>query len=195
MKLQSLQCNHCGAEVEVSATTKFATCAHCGSRLTVVRTASSTYTELAEKVDQLHERVQRHFDRFDRHSELEELDRRWALELESYMVAAKDGARHLPTRQESVVSGIVVAMFGVFWTVLALGMTGGAAMAFGGVGGGLSPFAVIPCAFPAFGLLFIGLGIYQSMNAYEKATRYEQAKRRYEAERRRLLASKNDEAT
>jgi DNA-directed RNA polymerase subunit RPC12/RpoP len=194
MQLQSLQCNHCGADVEVSPTTKFATCGHCGSRLAVVRTASSTYTELAEKVDQLSDRMQQHLDRLDRRSELEELDRRWALERENYMVSNKHGAKHIPTRSESAIAGTLVTVFGVFWTVMALGIGGGIGFAFGGFGNGRSPIALIPCIFPAFGVLIIGMGIYQSMNAYDKASRYERAKSRYEAERRRLMASRDDEA-
>ena len=191
MQIESLQCNHCGAEIEVSPTTRFATCSHCGSKLAVVRTASAAYTELAEQVSQLSDRVREHLDRSEIRDTLADLDRQWDREKESFMIANKHGAKHIPTRSESAIAGTVVTIFGVFWTILALGISGAGAGMLGE--GGFGPFALVPCIFPAFGILFIGLGIYQSMNAYDKATRYERAKSNYESRRRKLRLERDEE--
>lgn len=190
MQLEPLQCNHCGADIEVSPDTRFATCGHCGSKLAIVRTASSAYTELAEKMTELSDRMHDHFKRADRREELEDAEREWNREREKYMVSNKQGIKHIPTRTESAIAGTVVTIFGLFWTVMALGITSG----FGSLGGsGLSPFGWVPCVFPAFGVLFIVLGIYQSVSAYDKASRYERAEAEYERRRRDLLTESEKE--
>lgn len=192
MKTESLQCNNCGAEIEVSSSTRFATCGHCGSKLAVVRTASAAYTELADKVSELSDRVQTHLVRTEQRNALAQLDREWEMDRENYMIATKHGGKHIPTRSESAIAGTVITIFGVFWTIMALGITGMGAAMMGGPGGPPGVFALIPCVFPAFGVLFIVLGIYQSMSAYDKATRYESAKARYEARRRQLQSERED---
>lgn len=45
MSTSALNCNHCGATLEVGPGTKFVTCRHCGTRLLVVQTATSLCTE------------------------------------------------------------------------------------------------------------------------------------------------------
>jgi hypothetical protein len=186
MKLESLQCNKCGAEIEVSADTRFATCAHCGSKLAVVRTASAAYTELAEKMAELSDHMRDHLQRADRRDALEDLEREWNREKESYMVTGKHGVRHIPTRTQSAIAGIVITIFGVFWTLMALGITGGL------FGAGPGPFGLIGCLFPAFGVLFIVLGVYRSLSAYDKASRYERAEATYLQRRQALLAELED---
>jgi predicted phage tail protein len=187
MKLESLQCNNCGADIEVSAQTRFATCAHCGSKLAVVRTASAAYTELADKMSELSDRMRDHIQRTDRRGALEDLQREWEREREKYMVSSKHGVRHIPTRTESAIAGTVVTIFGAFWTLMALGITGGMRAV-----GGPGVFGLVGCLFPAFGVLFIGLGIYQSFSAYDKAGRYERAEAEYQKRRQALLADLDD---
>ena len=190
MKLESLQCNNCGADIEVSSETRFATCAHCGSKLTVVRTASAAYTELADKVAELSDRMRDHIQRTDQRSAVEDLDRQWNQEREHYMVTSNNGAKHIPTRTESAIAGTVVTVFGAIWTLVALGMAG----VFGGVIAGFGGlFGWIPFLFPAFGVLFIALGIYQSFSAYDKARRYEEAEAAYQKRRQALLAQRDQD--
>ena len=189
MKLEPLQCNHCGADIEVSPDTRFATCAHCGSKLVIVRTPSSAYTELAEKMTELSDRMHDHLKRANRRDELEDVEREWNREREKYMVANKQGIKHIPTRTESAIGGTVITIFGLFWTVMALGITS----RFSGFGpNGFSPLGLVPYVFPAFGVLFIVLGIYQSVSAYNKASRYERAEAAYERRRRDLTKSEQE---
>lgn len=48
MQTWALNCNECGAPLEVAAGTKFVTCRQCGTRLTVVQTTTSLFTEIQE---------------------------------------------------------------------------------------------------------------------------------------------------
>ncbi|ANB60210.1 zinc-ribbon domain protein [Anoxybacillus amylolyticus] len=58
---------------------------------------------------------------------------------------------------QGVAGSIVAIVFGVFWTVMAFSITNE------------SPFPVTK-VFPFFGLIFIGLGIFQAIYHYKNAT-------------------------
>jgi hypothetical protein len=123
--------------------------------------------------------LNRHLEHVRRETELARLDREWAMERESFLVAGKYGRRYLPTEGGSIATGIVVVVFGLFWTAMASGITGmGAGAGFGGVFG----------LFPLFGLLFIGVGVAASVGGYRKAQAYRAAEARYRERRERLLS-------
>ncbi len=63
-----------------------------------------------------------------------------------------------PSRQSAVASAASV-IFGIFWTIAAASMTWG-------MGG----FGVIGIIFPLFGLVFVGLGIYNTIYHARNAT-------------------------
>ena len=44
----SVNCNHCGAPLEVPQGTHFVTCQHCGARLQIHMNGGVVYTELLE---------------------------------------------------------------------------------------------------------------------------------------------------
>ena len=50
-KILGVNCNHCGATLEVDAQTRFVTCGYCHSRLAIQRTGSSVFTEVLEKFE------------------------------------------------------------------------------------------------------------------------------------------------
>ena len=41
MNAETLNCNNCGAPINVPAAAKYATCAHCGTQLAIRRTDSA----------------------------------------------------------------------------------------------------------------------------------------------------------
>ena len=45
MEAEAVDCNNCGAPLEVLESTNFATCNHCGSRLRILREASATFSQ------------------------------------------------------------------------------------------------------------------------------------------------------
>lgn len=75
MKVTSLACNNCGAPLEVAETTKFATCTHCGSRLSITHTGSAAYTEVLAQIGQHTEQMSDDLAAIRLHNELERLDR------------------------------------------------------------------------------------------------------------------------
>ncbi len=77
MKLESINCNHCGAPLEVSEAANFVTCHHCDAQLAIKRTSSASFTEeiaeLAESTSRLNEQLAQ----IAYQNELERLDRDW----------------------------------------------------------------------------------------------------------------------
>lgn len=171
MQLEKLVCNSCGAPLQVPSSAKFVTCAHCSSQLQIRRTESATYTELladlAEKTEELSERI----DDLAANSELNAIDSKWRIERESLMVRDNHGNSHVPTKGSSMVAGIIVTLFGCFWTVMAISITSSAPS--------VGSFGIAKVVFPAFGVILIACGIYNSMSNFKKAAKYERAERRY----------------
>ena len=106
-------------------------------------------------------------------TEIAELDREWELERENYQVVGKYGRRYTPSKSSSVIQGMVITGFGLFWTALAFTITGRTSF-------GLARL------FPLFGIVFIVLGIGSSIRAYGKAQQYEEVQERYRQRRRDL---------
>jgi hypothetical protein len=104
-------------------------------------------------------------------TELARLDREWQMERERYMVSGRYGSKHVPSEGSSALMGIAVVGFGIFWTIMAASM--GA-----------------PMFFPLFGVFFIGMGFFQSVNSYTKAGQYKQALKVYEERRAELIAQR-----
>ncbi|HEY0734860.1 MAG TPA: SHOCT domain-containing protein [Herpetosiphonaceae bacterium] len=102
-------------------------------------------------------------------NEINQLDRDWDRERETYMVRGRYGSRYIPSEGTSLLGGIAIVGFGLFWTISTLEM--GA-----------------PGFFPLFGVIFIIFGAVTSFISYGKAGAYKEAEQRYQ-ERRRQLAS------
>ncbi|WP_425398458.1 hypothetical protein [Aeoliella sp.] len=120
-----------------------------------------------------------HLEEIQMQNAVTQLDREWELERENYMVANKYGVRRMPTKAGSAFGGLMLAGFGVFWTIMAAGIAGGAP---GGIG----------FVFPLFGVLFIVFGVGASIHAFSKADAYNKAQRRYRRRRQDLLGNVSD---
>jgi len=100
-------------------------------------------------------------------NELNRIDREWEIEKEKYMVADKHGRRHIPTPGAGIATAAIGGVFGLFWTIMAFGITSGAPDE--------GPFQIAKVFFPLFGVVFtvgsIGYGVYvtQKANAYNEA--------------------------
>jgi len=168
--LQPLACNHCGAALEVEASTRFVTCAYCGSRLEVHRTGNSAYTSVLDAIDQRTQQIAENVEIIKIQNQLEQLDRQWQMQRDSLMVRNKDGTSTEPTvigNAIVIVMGLFAMGFAIFWMVMAFSM--GA-----------------PFPFPCFGLIFlivVPLGIFSQL---QKSKRFEQSRASYEEERQRL---------
>jgi DNA-directed RNA polymerase subunit RPC12/RpoP len=173
VEITSVNCNNCGAPLEVAPGTNFVTCQHCGSRLAVKRTGSSAYTELLEKLDQKTDVMAEQLAELVRQNEVERIDREWEQERQQYMISGKDGHKHEPNAVGGVVMAVVMSGFGLFWMI-------GAAS------------AGAPGPFPLFGLLFIGAAIFFGYKSVTASTQLADAKARYERRRRAAQAGKKD---
>ena len=111
-------------------------------------------------------------------NEVARLDREWELDRGRYLITGRYGNRYLPSKGMSVLGGVVIAAFGIFWTVMAASEVGG----FGGA------FAL----FPLFGVLFVLAGVGMSIYSYSRAGRYEEAYQAYQRRRARLLAGRDE---
>jgi hypothetical protein len=125
-------------------------------------------------------------------NELAQLDREWEIEREKYMVADRYGRRHIPTTAGSAFGGFLVVGFGIIWTVIAFIMAVSGSEFLSNHPMASPAEAMIPWAFPCFGVLFIIVGAVMSVNAHSKAQEYERAHAAYQRRRRELLARRDD---
>jgi len=75
MELESLNCDHCGAPLEISLTANYVKCNHCGSQLAVRRSATATFTEKVEQLAETTEQLAEQVSDLTRQSKLTELER------------------------------------------------------------------------------------------------------------------------
>lgn len=108
-------------------------------------------------------------------NELERLDREWQIEREKYMVADKYGRRHVPTVGGGIAGAAFIGVFGVFWTVMAFAITGGAP--------DFGPFVIAKVFFPLFGVAFTVFGVYLGIHSARKAEEYNRALAAYQRRR------------
>jgi len=181
MQVDSLNCNHCGAPLSVPATTNYATCKHCGAKLVVRRTDSATYTELTEAIAKPLDQMADSLGKIAHEQELERIDREWEMERAQYLVEDNKGSREIPRRGTAFLGGLMVAGFGLLWTVMAFSITSGPG--FGAYGNDFGPAGNIGNCFPLFGILFIAAGVLAAIMSYQKAGAYEQAQQRYQQRR------------
>lgn len=166
MKLVTLACNSCGAPITVPESTKYLTCTHCGSQLSIQRGGGAAYTAVLEQIDERTSRMEETLDEMRRYDEVAAIDREWELEREQFMVEGKDGARRLPSSGSAVVGAIGAVAFGVFWFWITADAPG-------------------PPGVGIVGFLFAGIGVVSACVSHSKTEAYRQAHREYRARRER----------
>lgn len=168
MRLVSLNCNQCGAPLEVPEKVQFVTCGYCSARLSIQRSGGAVYSQALDVVEKRTEQIADDLETIKLQSELASLDRQWMLDRDKYKVTGSDGEYSVPSQAGSIVGVIVVAGFGLFWTVTAVSMAA-------------------PIFFPLFGIVFVILAIIGGISSLNKAAAYQDSHRIYEARRRSLL--------
>jgi hypothetical protein len=168
MRLVSLNCNQCGAPLEVPETIQFVTCVYCSARLSIQRSGSVIYSEALDKIEKRTERISEDLETIKLQNELESLDRQWMLDRDRYQVKGQDGHFSVPGRAGIIVGMVLAAGFGVFWTVTAVSM--GA-----------------PGHFPLFGIVFVIMAIVGGIAGLNKAESYQRNRKSYEGQRKLLL--------
>ncbi|MCC9598965.1 hypothetical protein LOC67_00225 [Stieleria sp. JC731] len=177
MKVIPLNCNHCGAPLEVAAKARFVTCSFCNARLSIQQTGSSYSTEVLDDIRETTQQIARDVQQLKSNSAIEQLDHKWERQRGRHLVSDKHGRQHLPSKAGAIFGGGLIVAFGIFWMIMAFGISSaGRAMGAPGVFG----------IFPLFGLIFIAAGIFNVFRIVQKADEYQRDHDDYLRERREL---------
>lgn len=120
MEMVALNCNSCGASLEVGPGTNFVTCAHCGARLAVKRTGTSSYTELLESIDRKTDAIAAQLAEISHQNELERIDQEWEQERQKFVAKDQNGTEFGPSAGAGAFAAVAVGVFGVFLMGLAV---------------------------------------------------------------------------
>ncbi len=86
MRTESLNCNNCGAPLEVPETAHFAKCNHCTTQLAIHRTDTATYTEKLAEVTQRADRLADELALLAYRNDLANIDRAWERDRQKMML-------------------------------------------------------------------------------------------------------------
>ncbi|MCD0461922.1 hypothetical protein [Roseiconus lacunae] len=178
MKVIPLNCNHCGAPLEVAANARFVTCGFCDARLSIQHIGNSYSTEVLEDLRATTDQIARDIKEIKSSTAIERLDKQWEHQRFNHMVTDKHGGQHLPSKGGAVFGGGLIVAFGLFWTIMAFGITSA---------GRMSGAPGVIGIFPVFGLIFIAAGVFNMFRIVKKADAYQHEQSNYLRERRRLL--------
>jgi hypothetical protein len=169
MKVTKVCCQGCGADLQIDETIRFVTCNYCNARLEVVHDKTVTHTKQLDKIERTTEQLANNLKVIELQNDLERLDREWENQRNGLLVRGKDGNLTEPSAAGSMVVGVIVIAFGIFWTVKASAM--GA-----------------PGFFPLFGLVFIGFALFGMISGASKASQYRSEQAVYQGRRDALIA-------
>lgn len=161
MKILSLNCNECGAPLDVPRKAKYITCGFCDSRLAVQHSGNTYSTEAIEQLVKTTAAIQNDVQELKDRAAISELDRDWEREKRSYVVKAKNGSESLPSMPGIVVQGVI--------------------------GIGVALFAL--AAFPPIGFFVMLLIGGNLVSTAVKHSNYQAAQNRYRSKRRRLMSN------
>lgn len=171
MKLVSLNCNHCGAPLQVADDARFVTCQFCETQLTVEHTGTAYFTreleELSDKTEELADEVHR----LRSDAELEKLKRNWERRRDELMMSTEEGNRFVPTKTKAILTGFLICGVAIFFMIMAGGFAGPR-------GSGMGVLV---------GALMLIVGGASAVHMFLKAETYEREKARYDRRRRELL--------
>lgn len=143
MNTDAVQCNQCGAPLEIPVSARFVTCRHCSSSLAVNRTPSIVTTEVIERVTNAVDQMASDVADLKRRAELQEIDEAWEREQKRYLIQTEKGATE-PSEATGIVMAVVAVVGGLAFASVAasfgfgFGVVGGLVVGAIGVFGGIS---------------------------------------------------------
>jgi len=164
MELVPVNCNGCGAALDVGPETRFVTCVQCGARLAVKRSETAAYTEALEELDKKTDAIVEQLAEIRLQNEIERIDREWEQERDRYMISHKNGTKTEPNATMGIVMAIGAGLFVLVWIGFAASM--GA-----------------PGEFLCFGCVFVVVVALMGVTQVNKAKEYESAYARYRKRR------------
>jgi hypothetical protein len=110
-------------------------------------------------------------------NEVARIDREWEIEQQQYLVRGRYGNASVPTPAMGIGMAVIGGVFGLFWTIMAVGITGGAPDD--------GPFGIAKIFFPLFGVVFIVAVVGGGIYTFSRAQKYQEAFAAYKARRAR----------
>jgi hypothetical protein len=162
-----VNCNRCGATLEVDEHTRFVTCNYCHSRLAIQRTDSAVFTEVLANLEAQTGKIAESLKVMTLQKDLEQLDREWDQSRASLMVSGR-GGRSDPSYIVGVFAMVVGVLFGGFW--ISMTIKDGA-----------------PVFFPIFGVVFMAAAVIGGVTAMAKARQMSDRRVEYDQRRAELL--------
>ena len=166
MKLISLNCNHCGAPLDVPEKANFVTCSFCEARLKVECTGTTWSTTVLEEIQQTTKSLAEDVARLKTQSDLQMLDQSWDRERHRYMIKGENNRYSVPS-VGAAIAGCIVGVVVLAAFMLKTSQVGG-------------PFAM-------FGVVGIAIVILNTVRVVNKAEQYRRGRKRYERRRRELM--------
>jgi DNA-directed RNA polymerase subunit RPC12/RpoP len=114
-----LTCGHCGAGIEVAATSRFATCAHCGARLAIHHAPAASYSEVLQQVRARSTGTASDLERVQLQHELEKIDLAWQMRSRR-LIADPQEARVGKSPDPSILRAIALAVLVFAWGLVPL---------------------------------------------------------------------------
>jgi len=170
--------------LEVPAGARFVTCGFCKSRLAIEHSGNTYSTAVIEQLQETTEQLKQDVAKIKTTSEIDRLDAQWERKRKQHLVTGKHGVQRLPSKGGALAGSLLMGGFGLFWTIMATGIVGGASRM--GAPGVIS-------IFPLFGLLFVGFAIFLGFSQYAKAQAYERDLQEYQRQRRQLMRQASED--
>lgn len=175
MSIQAIKvcCQGCGADLQFADGIRFLTCNFCGSRLEIVREATTTHSRLLDELHRKTDRMEGKLRLLELQNELELLDRNWDRYRESCLTRDPQGGFIEPNLAGSQVLGYGALTLGgviLLFCLANLNTTNGAQSLF-------------------FVIILAGFGIHQLRSSSEKARSFNGAKISYQLRRSTLIRS------
>jgi DNA-directed RNA polymerase subunit RPC12/RpoP len=197
MRIESLDCNKCGAPLEVPENVNFVRCGHCGARLKVHREKAAHYTEVLDQIQESTRALRNEVQVLRLQNELRDLDEAWRMRREKLMVHDKHGRASKPSAVVGVIMGAIGVLGGIVWiAVTSSAMPDRSSAIVSGPGrgfprSGAAPFDSGPSfdffsLFPLFGVVIILVGVIGAVYMIVRANEFSQAEAKYMARRRSL---------
>ena len=164
MELMTVSCNSCGAPLQVPAGAKFVTCNHCSCQLAVKHTDSVTFTEQLGEISERTNRIAKDVAELKYRQKLDDIDRRWERERESYMVTDKNGHRDVPSAESAIVRGVLGLAAGIVCMIMGIHSNGSGTVAL-------------------VGLVVIAVSLFGTCLSCKKAEEYRKAEQAYRGRR------------
>jgi hypothetical protein len=198
MQLTPVNCNHCGASLEIPQGARFVTCRYCNSQLQIHRTDSTVTTEVLQRIDQNTATMAQDLQVIRHESEVERLDREWQLRQAELLVRDKHGSASPPSAAGGILSAVFMAIIGIVVLIGGFSFSSNSPKTISVPGN--PPITIYPehspspdipqpfaCIIPLVGVGLLVGAVIMGIHTTSAAGRYEEEYRKYLTRRAELL--------